>query len=376
LTGKRARMFLLLQRYLVRDLVRVVTLTLVGATAVLVLLPMGQAMAQARVPAIHVLKALPIFVPVVVAYVAPATILFAATLVYGRFAHDNEFDAVRMSGIHPLVVVLPAVVLGAVLSAGVVYCAGELLPRSLYQMSNLDKNIDVVEDMFFAQLREQGYWKANNVVITVGSVDRPAAHDVRIEQYRDGQREMTLTAETVAFGFDPATREVELTVRDARVETYNAQSAQARIEHLKQLRYPLPPSRLPKPREEAMSVLIRTLAREDDANGATTRRTRAQRRVDQAERRDMLSEVHYRLNLAVSCLTLVLVAVPLATHFRRGHLLSAFLVALGPMLLFHVVTFTAKNLVVSGSVPAGAVWTGNGLLAFLGLVLLRRMFRR
>ena len=353
----------ILQRYLLRDLVKVFVLALVAVSAVMLVLMVGQLIRGGIISGEHVLRHLPLLLPLVLAYTVPATMLFAATLVYGRFARDNEFDAVRMSGIHPLVVVVPSVVLAIVLSCGVLYLAAELIPRCYYRVRNLRKNVEVIKDAFFRTLDQSRTVREGVFTIWVTSVKDDTAYGVHIEKrnLETLEPELEVKAESASFRFDPEKEVVEVWARQALVETFGgAGAATAKLREIHVERFPLPKAPVPLPRDRPLGELM-GLLRETE---------------DWAERRAIRTEVHLRLNLAVSCLSLVLVGVPLAIWFRRGHILAAFLVALGPMLLFHMLTFMTRNLTKGGSWPPATPWLANLALWSVAGPLLWRLFRR
>jgi len=386
-------MFLTLQRYLWWDLVRVFVLSLVTVTAVMVVLLVGQVLSRGGVPAIHVLRALPQFLPEVLAFTIPATLLFATTLVYGRFTRDNEFDAVRLSGVHPLVVVVPSVVLGTVLSVVVLYLTAELIPHCRYRVRHLAKNVDVIADIFFNSLDENKVFKdpSGRYTIRASSVSNNVAHDVSIEtrERRTGDPQLVLQAERMEFRFNKEEATVSMRAWNAVVETYGANATRAQKKELHELTFPLPPPPEPGPRDLSMGQLLSRIQNEPES--VTTAPApevspeddpdawrEYEKMIDylRRRRRTMYTEVHLRLNLAVSCLTFILVGVPLAVRFRRGHMLGAFFMALGPMLVFHMLTFQAKNLSIAGTWPPTTPWAANALLLAIAAALFWRMFRR
>ena len=396
-------MMLILQRYLLRDLLRVFLLALVGVSAVMVVLLLGQLVSRGTVSGEHALKAVPLFLPLVLAYTMPATLLFAVTLVYGRFARDNEFDAVRMSGVHPVVILLPAVTLSVAVSCVVLYFAADLIPQSYYRVRNLSKNIEVAKDAFFRALEQSGTWGDGVFTIWTGKVEGDTAYGVHIEKRSRKTRrpELVVEAKSATFHFDAEEKVVEVRARQARVETFGpAGAVTARLSDTHVQRLPLLPPPAPRARDLPLGALLRRIREEansalevedapesgdrylapDTAGGAggeTAPDTAPARREQRLrEIRRMRTEVHLRLNLAMSGVSFALVAAPLAIWFRKGHILAAFLVALGPMLLFHLITFTAKNLCHSGAWPAATPWAANGLLWLMAAVLLWRLFRR
>lgn len=385
-------MILILQRYLQRDLVKTFLMALVAVTAVMVVLAVGQALNRSDIPAKHILRAVPQFLPEVLAFTIPATMLFGTTLVYGRFARDNEFDAVRMSGIHPLVIVVPSVVMGAVLSCVVFYLTAELIPRAHYRLKNLATNVDVLADAFFATLDDLGTVRAQEYSIAAGSREGHTVRDVTIEKRNKetNRLELKIKAGEATFEFDRDEAVVWVEAKDAEVETFGAQPTAGYKRQIYRQAMPLPEPPSPGPRDLPLGQLLARLRAEDqpiavassDVQEAPAEGGRATEEVDRrlaqadALRRRHLVEVHVRLNAAVSSLSFVLVGVPLAVRFRRGHMLAAFLTAMGPMLLFHLVTFQARNLAIGGSWPPATPWAANALLWVLSAALLWPFFRR
>src|SRR5690606_13343335 len=95
------------------------------------------------------LALLPPLLPVALAYAIPYAFLLSVSLVYGRMAADRELVALRISGVHPRVVAMPAVALGAVLSLATFACTGWLVPESAHVIRRQRENL---VDLFLGQL--------------------------------------------------------------------------------------------------------------------------------------------------------------------------------------------------------------------------------
>lgn len=81
--------------------------------------------------------------PVLLLYVVPYTLLIAlvaaTTLCYGRLSSDNEIDAMRVSGVHVGRVVIPAVLVGLVVSGASLYLHRDLVPYSMSEQRRMQK---------------------------------------------------------------------------------------------------------------------------------------------------------------------------------------------------------------------------------------------
>jgi lipopolysaccharide export LptBFGC system permease protein LptF len=76
-----------------------------------------------------VLQLVPMMVAVFIPYVLPVALLLSLVSTYGRLASQNEWTAIRMSGVNPYRMLLPAVFLAFIAGAGVYSLNAEVLPR-------------------------------------------------------------------------------------------------------------------------------------------------------------------------------------------------------------------------------------------------------
>jgi len=64
----------------------------------------------------------------IIAMAVPMAVLVAALMAYGRLAEDNEITAMRSSGISFLTILMPGIVFGLVIAAGMLYFHNDVLP--------------------------------------------------------------------------------------------------------------------------------------------------------------------------------------------------------------------------------------------------------
>jgi lipopolysaccharide export LptBFGC system permease protein LptF len=86
----------------------------------------------------------------------PVAALFATTLVYGRFAADNEFDACRSSGISPSMLFYPAIILAIVIAIANLILSFHVVPAYV-QRAETAMKADA-KQILFRNIQRQGFY--------------------------------------------------------------------------------------------------------------------------------------------------------------------------------------------------------------------------
>ncbi len=145
----------ILHRMILWELVKIFVMSLIGITGILL---MGGVVAEASQQGLgpaQILAAIPLLIPSTLPYTIPATTLFAACVVYGRLAADNEILAIRAAGINIIKVVKPGLILGLAMSfvtMGMYYRIIPYTHRLLRQLAFND-----AEDFLYTLLKKQGF---------------------------------------------------------------------------------------------------------------------------------------------------------------------------------------------------------------------------
>ncbi len=144
-----------LDKYLGRDLVKSTGLATLAFTVVLTILAVIEPLRSQGLTGAQAIKLFAYLLPVMFSLTLPVAALFAATIVYGRFAQDNELMACRASGICTLTLMRPAIILGLVvglctLALGL-YVAPALIRFSEANVKNQ------LEPITYQQLKSKGY---------------------------------------------------------------------------------------------------------------------------------------------------------------------------------------------------------------------------
>lgn len=142
--------------YVLRELLKTLALTITALTA---LFTLGGGLFNLvhfeGVSAGDVLNFLPLLIPVIVTITLPVAALFAATMVYGRLAADNELVACRAAGINVHRLFLSAVLL-AVFVAGFTLLLGNfVIPGYVSQFESFARRN--LRDMAFQKLQHEGF---------------------------------------------------------------------------------------------------------------------------------------------------------------------------------------------------------------------------
>ncbi len=100
----------------------------------------------------QILDRVPYLLPTQMWILLPLSLLIATLLTYGRLSAANEILAVRMAGIHPANAIMPAIVLGLILTGVCVFINGSVAPQARVKVRQVTK-----DDLrrFLANMEEQ-----------------------------------------------------------------------------------------------------------------------------------------------------------------------------------------------------------------------------
>jgi lipopolysaccharide export system permease protein len=141
----------ILQRMILWELLKVFTISLVGITGILLLAGIVAEASQQGLGPGQILAAIPLLIPSTLPYTIPATTLFAACVVYGRMAADNEILAIRSAGVNIGAVALPGLALGVAVSGVAMLLYLDVIPLSHRMLR--DMIVNDAEELIYSVLR-------------------------------------------------------------------------------------------------------------------------------------------------------------------------------------------------------------------------------
>jgi lipopolysaccharide export system permease protein len=354
---------MLFQRRMLRELVRNAVTTLLLLTAVLVLGSCAQILRHPEgLTLFTVLRALPYFAAVQVDVTLPLAVLVAVVLTYGRAAADNEIDALRTSGVHPLQIGLPGLLFGALVSLPLLAAMDYGQPWAEVAKRRLADDVDyatLLRNKLSAG--EPVKLDQRTIISAEGFNEAGQALNVRVQIYdSNGEIEREILADRADVAVQPARGELTLVLLDFRTV------------------------RGPRADGKSMSV-TRPLGKgagELDTRHLTTPQLLAILRRGAPSMGFTPSQVelavHMRAAAALACLLFALLGMPLALLFRRGDRTGAFLIAFLVALFVYfpsreVSIYFAEKQLLS---PQVAAFSGSALLLAVGLLLCRRVLLR
>ena len=324
------------------------------------------------------------------AFLLPLSLLIAVVFVYGRAAADNEITTIKASGIAPHRVLLPGLLLALGLAAVSFEIEMQWAPWAVYQQRRIPEQQSTVKALLEQQMAlgqsmlqfgekhssrtihwqsientDQGVALVNVLVEMEGEPKKKGSKEreestvisasratVRIDE----RRECFVLTLTNPRGLSGPMKEFEHGAV-ALTFTLNADKARDR------LKYHLGPELVALARRSEESVEVEGM------------RVPLLRRYDPA---DVVGRIHQRLSRAATPLVFLLRGVPLALVFKSGNRMVAFLLASFIAMFVYYPTERLANVLMDQRLtgPVLACWSGNALLALLGLGLLVFVVRR
>jgi lipopolysaccharide export LptBFGC system permease protein LptF len=145
-----------LHRYIFRELFRVFLLATIALTLMMSLGSMYRPIQKYGVGPEQVIHLLGYFLPITLTFVLPMSALFAASLVYGRFASDNELSACRASGVSLMTLIYPGLCLGILVSIATLVLSFHVVPAFVHRAERTIKAN--AKQILFRNIQRKGYY--------------------------------------------------------------------------------------------------------------------------------------------------------------------------------------------------------------------------
>jgi lipopolysaccharide export LptBFGC system permease protein LptF len=369
-----------IQRAVLLELLGVFALALVVVTGTLFTGRTLQTMSQVQgLQFRYVLSLLPALLPVAIAYALPYAFLLAVAFAYGRMVSDRELVALRVSGVHPRVVVGPVVAVGGILSLSLFGAFGWVIPGATQEFRMQQRNFP---DLFLAALGGSDAFvtfrkfRLSFTAYEPGDVPgglgvfRDFELDQRDEEgnlvqkilgqearlRRDGEKLLLETPFAWVFGESGRPESGPRAVSVGSAQALSASTAFAEALGAKQFER--------KPKDVQLPDLLYMVERGDIENVPKVR---------------SLVEMHARLAGSLTPLVFGLVAAAVCLNLSvRSRRLTGFLLAFLPTVLVHFpLALAGKSLADSGRVaPWVGMWLADAVLLAGAGLLLRRAYVR
>jgi lipopolysaccharide export system permease protein len=187
-------MLYVLQKYILKELLRAFAMTAVALTCMLGF--GGGLMDMLRsqgITAHEMIRLMVYLIPVVLAYSLPVAALFATTITYGRLSADNEINACRASGVNIYRLLFPAVILSILVSLVTFTLENYTIPRLASKIEQLVKRD--IQSLAYMELKNRGFINRMNYALHCGRVESLALPELQPDgSWTPGQIELTQVA--------------------------------------------------------------------------------------------------------------------------------------------------------------------------------------
>lgn len=379
-------------------------LFIVAILAVTTLIVMGWVVERAVAEGIRgpaIIKLIPYILPMSLQFSLPTTLLFAVASVYGRMAADNEVIAVKGSGISPVQIMKPTFFMALVLSPIGVWLTD--LAASWGAPGMTQVIIHSIKEVSYNALKNQKYYAQKGFSIIVSDVeDHWLIRPVITLHSPNGGEPQVITAERAQLSLDAASNSLKIELVDYQVDIGTTQlidgsrrefnlplerttrkgkitdtPATIALSRMSQ-EVKLERQKLRTIEDSLMShvSLATAFGRADMFADATANTGRGKRMESQNRLRRLQLEPWRRWALGFSCFFFVWMGVPLAIYMKTADYWMTFGACFIPILLIYFPLFgLGLEQAKSGEWPAYSVWLGNAVLFFVGLWLIRIVYK-
>ncbi|RLS41371.1 MAG: YjgP/YjgQ family permease [Planctomycetota bacterium] len=384
------------------ELTKVFGIALFAITGILLMAGIVAEATQQGLGPAQILGAIPLLVPSTLPYTIPATTLFAACVVYGRLAADNEILAIKAAGVNLAAVVMPGIILGFAMSAMTMGLYYRVIPYTHHLLRSLV--FRDAEELIYTVLKKQGMLSHSQLpyamfvkgvqgrkLINPTFKRRDAKGDVDVvAQAREAHLRVNLAKQQmlihmrhgVASTDDGSRGYFEDRVWEVPLPANLANDANRRARDMTWQEI------LAKRQEWLESIdrsgdEIQVATAKVDSNPADANLSKhvvnLQNRLkhERQQLRFLDVELQMRPALSFGCLCFILVGCPVGIWFSRGDYLSAFITCFLPV----VVSYYPLMLCGTGMAKDGKldivtlVWGADLMLASAGLLLIWRLTR-
>jgi lipopolysaccharide export system permease protein len=391
----------ILQRYVIGEVSRSFGLALLTMTAIFVLFMVAAQARDIGLSPSDIMHLVPYVIPSTLPYTIPVSLLFAATVVYGRLAGDNEIIAIKTAGLSVWTVLIPILILAGALSLWLLYVSGDWIPECTHNAKLvLFKD---TEDMFYKLLAKEREFNHRNwpFLIKVREVrgdkmiDATFKHKIKDSNEYDA----VIQAREATLHFDVDAKVVRVFLKNSEIQHF-AHDADVVLINNDTLVMPIPPDsqmRTEKKIQEFSNAELMVELGKNQKQIETVRKCEAIKdgfayasgrldsinwaEVNSAFREqsdwvrrcsELETEWQLRFSMAVGSLLFVFLGAPVGILFAKRDFLSAFMTCFLPIIgLYYPLMLVGTNLGKEGLLPPlYSLWIGNILLAVMaGFVL-------
>jgi lipopolysaccharide export system permease protein len=392
----------ILTRYVLFDLLKVFLVSVTGMTVFFLLVGVFKEAYLQGLGMKQVFLLIPYFLPQAMLFAIPAAILFGASSVFGRLSSANEVVAVKASGISPMVLLWPAIILSFLLSLAAVWVNDLAVSWGREGMTRVV--LESVEEIAYSRLQQQRSYSSRqfsiNVkdvdgkklirpTITFGSDDGDGPTTITCEEasMRSDLEQQTLTIKCVnsivemgGYTLDvpgPSEREIPLGEASKSGNSGTTSPSNLALNVIPTAKTQQRDRILQLEEQMATQAAYQMITGDFyELSGPNWEKLQQQLTLAKQRLYRLEMEPYRRWANGFSCLCFVIVGAPLAITMRNSDFLTSFFMCFLPILIFYypLMAFGVSQ-AKSGDFPSWGVWAGNVILIGVGVWCIRRVCR-
>lgn len=313
------------------------------------------------IPLTETLYVLLLALPSMVSYTAPLSLLTGTLIVFGGFSQHNELRAMKAAGVHPLRFMMPAMVIGILMTIAMFIFNDHVTPGARYNLRRSFKKIAIQHPM---ALIEPGRFISltDSIIFYAKSVKNGELRDVVAHEGVDSENPVrTVIAERGKIMTDSKSGTMEIQLFDGSIS--ENEKGGLRSVQFKTFKFPTlgkeSLSRLDKKKKEfSLSDLLLQVD---------------QPKVNDRNKLEYWIIFHERIAFSLGAFIFVFVGIPIAVIVRRGEAIVSFAIAMAFAFLYYVLFATAHAMAAKHVLPPYvAMWLPNVLLFIAGLFAVRK----
>jgi lipopolysaccharide export system permease protein len=391
----------LITRYVLSELFKTFSIALSSMTFFIVMVFLVQEAWREKLTLETILQLIPYTLPTALSFSIPATILFAACVVYGRISSANEVVAVKSAGISPLVLIVPGLVIAFLLSLATVYLNDVAVSwgrKGVYRVI-LNSSAETI----YTMLKAQGQFSKGRIYIDVDRVDgQQLINPFIVRSGASDSDSLQIRARSAEIIVDAEAEQLIVSLHHAHITVGNQASVWFDNRDI-----PIPlgdVSRRADVSSQPWNLPLRDMKNQfaqHHSELVSDRRHLAARLASQHLAGDFYGMTHpqwgaelyrvrekyydgYRLATepyrrwanGFSCLAFVLIGAPMSILMRRFDFWTNFALCFAPILfLYYPLLMYGVGQAKGGHLPGFSVWLGNIVFFAIGFYLCRQIER-
>ncbi|MFZ5803131.1 MAG: LptF/LptG family permease [Candidatus Omnitrophota bacterium] len=299
--------------------------------------------------------------PEMLGYTVPTSILLAVLIVFGTLSQNNELRAVKASGINLLRVIVPALILGGLLSLGMFVFNDQVASNMRFELRKTMKRMVI---KFPKALIEPGRFVrlSDSIIFRTAQMVGDELRDIVAYEVEANDKPVrTIIAESGDIYSQPGEMGIQ-------IRLYNGSISEAQNEGVNTIQFKT--YEFPTFGQQE----IRTMEKKQkDFTLAEMLLQNGQENMDLKDRRRLWTAFHGRIAFAMGSFLFVLIGIPVAILVHRGEIVLSFGLAMAATSTYYILFAGAQTLALQGILPIFlALWIPNAVLFAIGIILLRR----